>query len=220
MNQIHMRVWDTQPKNPSLYERIIKASSNEGDIVLDPFCGCATTCVAAERLKRQWIGIDIWDGAHEVTIQRLKKEGYLGTAHDKREDLIATEGVITYTAKVPKRTDGGLEAVPFLQVGMREFDDTEQDPYTNARKKEILLERHGSICQGCGHALHERYLELDHQLPRADGGSNLLRNRILLCGPCNKLKRHLYTISWLRNENKKLGYMINEKALVNLKQIR
>ncbi len=42
-----------------LYERIIQASSNEGDIVLDPFCGCATTLVAAERLKRCWVGIDI-----------------------------------------------------------------------------------------------------------------------------------------------------------------
>ena len=43
----------------ALYERIIKASSNEGDMVLDPFCGCATTPVAAERLGRQWIGIDM-----------------------------------------------------------------------------------------------------------------------------------------------------------------
>ena len=46
----------------ALYERIIKASSNEGDMVLDPFCGCATTPVAAERLGRQWIGIDMWEG--------------------------------------------------------------------------------------------------------------------------------------------------------------
>ena len=43
----------------ALYERIIKASSNPGDVVLDPFAGCATTCVAAERLGRQWIGIDL-----------------------------------------------------------------------------------------------------------------------------------------------------------------
>ncbi len=43
----------------ALYERIIKASSNKGDLVLDPFCGCATTCVAAERTGRQWVGIDI-----------------------------------------------------------------------------------------------------------------------------------------------------------------
>ena len=40
-------------------ERIIVASSNEGDVVLDPFCGCATTIEAAHRLNRKWIGIDI-----------------------------------------------------------------------------------------------------------------------------------------------------------------
>lgn len=201
----------------ALYERIIKASSNEGDIVLDPFCGCATTCVAAEKLNRQWVGIDIWDKAHKVVIERLKKEGYLADADKEREDLIHTKGIITYSKKPLRRTDGGSEAVPFLETKMKEFDDIDKDPYSNAKKKEILLEQHGSVCQGCGNRLHERYLELDHKLPRADGGSNLLRNRILLCGPCNKLKRHLYTISWLRKENKKLGYMIDERVLVSLK---
>ena len=43
----------------ALLERIIKASSNEGDMVFDPFCGCATTCIAAEKLGRLWAGIDI-----------------------------------------------------------------------------------------------------------------------------------------------------------------
>ena len=43
----------------ALLDRIIKASSNEGDMVLDPFCGCATTLEAAHHLKRKWIGIDI-----------------------------------------------------------------------------------------------------------------------------------------------------------------
>ena len=43
----------------ALLERIIEASSNEGDIVLDPFCGCGTALVAAEKLERRWIGIDI-----------------------------------------------------------------------------------------------------------------------------------------------------------------
>ncbi len=43
----------------ALYKRMIAASSNPGDIVLDPFAGCATTCVAAEQLGRQWIGVDI-----------------------------------------------------------------------------------------------------------------------------------------------------------------
>ena len=208
--------YPTQKPTP-LLERIIDTSSKKGDFVLDPFCGCATTLVAAEKLGRQWIGIDIWDKAHEVVIKRLKKERYLAGPDGKHDGIIVTEGMITYSKVPPERTDGGSEAVPFLETRMKKFDETERDPYTNARKKEILLERHGSVCQGCGIELHERYLELDHQLPRADGGSNLLRNRILLCGPCNKLKRHLYTISWLRRENKRLGYMVNEGALVSLK---
>ena len=47
-------------KPVALYERIVRACSNEGDVVLDPYCGCATTIVAAEQLGRRWIGIDYW----------------------------------------------------------------------------------------------------------------------------------------------------------------
>ena len=65
--------WATQ-KPLALYSRIIRASSNEGDIVLDAFAGCATTCVAAEQLGRQWVGIDIDDEAANVTVDRLRKE--------------------------------------------------------------------------------------------------------------------------------------------------
>ena len=57
-----------------LLERIIKASSNEGDFVLDPFCGCATTCVAAEKLGRKWVGIDVSVKAYDLVRDRLKKE--------------------------------------------------------------------------------------------------------------------------------------------------
>ncbi|MFH0942104.1 MAG: DNA methyltransferase [Chloroflexota bacterium] len=46
-------------KPEALLERIIKASSNEGDLILDPFCGCGTAVVAAQRLNRKWVGIDI-----------------------------------------------------------------------------------------------------------------------------------------------------------------
>ena len=58
----------------ALLERIISASSNKGDVVLDPFCGCATTCVAAERLDRQWIGVDVSIKAFEIVKKRLGKE--------------------------------------------------------------------------------------------------------------------------------------------------
>jgi site-specific DNA-methyltransferase (adenine-specific) len=52
-------------------ERIIKASSNEGDVVLDPFCGCGTALVAAQKLNRRWIGIDITHLAINVMKKRL-----------------------------------------------------------------------------------------------------------------------------------------------------
>ena len=55
----------------ALYERFIKASSNEGDIVLDPFCGCGTTIDAAHSFKRQWIGIDLAILALDPMLQRL-----------------------------------------------------------------------------------------------------------------------------------------------------
>ena len=61
-------------KPVKLLERIIKASSNEGDIVLDPFCGCATTCVAAEKLERKWVGIDISPKAAELVKERIHRE--------------------------------------------------------------------------------------------------------------------------------------------------
>ena len=58
-------------KPESLLERIIKASSNEGDLVLDPFCGCGTTIAVAERLHRRWIGIDITHLAISLMRHRL-----------------------------------------------------------------------------------------------------------------------------------------------------
>jgi DNA modification methylase len=56
----------------ALLERIISASSNEGDIVLDPFCGCGTTIDAAQRLGRRWIGIDITYLAIDLIDTRLR----------------------------------------------------------------------------------------------------------------------------------------------------
>ena len=62
-------------KPESLLERIISASSNEGDIVLDPFCGCGTTIAVAHRLKRKWIGIDISPTAVGLMKRRMAKLG-------------------------------------------------------------------------------------------------------------------------------------------------
>ena len=56
----------------ALLERIVQASSNEGDVVLDPFCGCGTAIAAAQKLNRQWIGIDITHLAVALMKNRLK----------------------------------------------------------------------------------------------------------------------------------------------------
>lgn len=58
-------------KPEALLERIVRASSNEGDVVLDPFCGCGTTIAAAQKLKRRWIGIDITNLAITLIRSRL-----------------------------------------------------------------------------------------------------------------------------------------------------
>ena len=61
------------PQKPlALLERIIQASSNPGDVVLDPFCGCGTAVVAAQKLGRQWIGIDITHLAIGLVKHRLE----------------------------------------------------------------------------------------------------------------------------------------------------
>ena len=79
----------------ALLERIIKASSNEGDIVLDPFCGCATTLVAAEKLSRNWCGADLSDLAVKLVKQRIRRE--LGALLFK----------VHHRTDIPKRTDQG-----------------------------------------------------------------------------------------------------------------
>ncbi|MBI2852243.1 MAG: restriction endonuclease [Chloroflexi bacterium] len=63
--------YDTQ-KPLALLERIIQASSNEGDVVLDPFCGCGTAVVAAQKLNRKWIGIDVTHLAINLMKNRLR----------------------------------------------------------------------------------------------------------------------------------------------------
>ena len=87
----------------ALLDRIIKASSNEGDLVLDPFCGCATTCVAAEHLGRRWVGIDTSIKAFDLVRERLTKE-----AADP-EDILKYKNEIYLHTEPPTRTDQGVD---------------------------------------------------------------------------------------------------------------
>ncbi|MEN6559276.1 MAG: site-specific DNA-methyltransferase [Acidobacteriota bacterium] len=92
--------WQIQPIAPSanerlgyptqkpetLLEKIIKASSNKGDIVLDPFCGCGTTVAVAQRLGRRWVGIDISPTATKLIENRLVK--FSGAKKDREFEVV------------------------------------------------------------------------------------------------------------------------------------
>ena len=80
-SQAQERLGYPTQKPVALLERIIAASSNEGDVVLDPFCGCGTTIHAAQKLKRQWIGIDVTHLAIAL-IERRLKEAFPGIAYE------------------------------------------------------------------------------------------------------------------------------------------
>ena len=78
----------------ALLKRIIAASSNPDDIVLDPFCGCATACIAAEQLDRQWVGIDLSSLAATLVLRRASKD-------------IGSLFKIDHRTDIPRRTDQG-----------------------------------------------------------------------------------------------------------------
>ena len=86
-------------KPVALVQRIIQSSTNPGDMVLDPFCGCATTLLAAEGVQRLWAGIDVSPKGAELAVSQIEK--YQGLFHD-----------IVHRADIPLRTDLGTLAHP------------------------------------------------------------------------------------------------------------
>ena len=81
------RVGYPTQKPLALLERIVAASSNPGDLVLDPFCGCGTAVVAAHNLGRRWIGIDISATAMDIIQRRMKPAGIEAETYGIPRDL-------------------------------------------------------------------------------------------------------------------------------------
>ena len=94
--------------------RIIQASSDKDDVVFDPFCGCATACVAAQNLDRKWIGIDIEAKARELVVRRLSTTNELFTG-------------FVHTNAVPIRTD--------IKIVQPERKEIKEKMYDNQEKK-------------------------------------------------------------------------------------
>lgn len=192
----------------ALYGRMIEASSNEGDLVLDPFCGCATTPIAAERLGRQWVGIDIWDSAYKMVLDRLQSEQLaVPTAQAEEFPALLTFGEVRYETTPPVRTDDAKTAAPTLVLKVQ-VPEPSGPKMTNADMKAFLIQKEGIVCRGCLRKFDdERYLQLDHNAPRSQGGLHHISNRLLLCGPCNLAKSNTLTLEGLRRLNRQNGWM-------------
>ena len=145
----------------ALLERIIRASSNEGDMVLDPFCGCATACVAADRLNRRWVGIDISPKAVELVNMRLQQA--MGS--------LFHHGYATARTDMPRRTD--IDA-----------------PMPYRQNKHVLFGQQEGLCNGCKGDFPFKLYEVDHMVPQSKGGTDHLDNLQLLCSHCNRIKGH------------------------------
>ena len=130
-----------------LLERIIEASSNEGDTILDAYCGCGTTTAVAQRLNRRWIGIDITYQSISLVLRRLEQaygpevldyitqdgiprdmRSAVALAH-KKDDRVRKEfekwAVLTYTnnravINGKKGADGGIDGTAYFMTGKRD----------------------------------------------------------------------------------------------------
>lgn len=107
-------------KPEALLDRIIEASSNEGDVVLDPFCGCGTTVASADNLKRRWIGIDVTHLAIDVMVGRLSKLG-ITEGIDYRVDGRYAPRTIPDIEKLAKRSKHEFQGWALEQAGIEGF---------------------------------------------------------------------------------------------------
>lgn len=151
--------WGTR-KPLALYKRLVDCGSDEGDVVLDPFCGCATSCVAAEVEGRQWVGIDIDPAADEATKVRLQE----ATGLNMLEQPVTVRQSLSRT-DVPSVSDAKLK-----------------DALWNRQARKCA----NTYCTAKN--LRKVDMQLDHRIPKIRGGEDGVLNRILLCGNCNARK--------------------------------
>ena len=189
-------------KPVALAERIIKASSNPGDVALDCFAGCAYVPVAAERNGRQWIACDISPRALTALRRQFAKFNYAvdGTQQTETPLLNPDANIITRgPAELPERADEDpLERQDIKELPPRKFK-VPASLIPEAEMLEQLLELSEYMAWCCGYANRmpdgriirtTRNFHLDHIDPKSKDGSNDIQNRAPLCPYHNTRKNN------------------------------
>ena len=187
----------TDQKPLKLYTRLVKAVTKPGDLVIDPFCGCATTLIAAENCGCQWIGID----SHIDRVKLIKPQLEKLTTEDLwKEDF----EIIKRKRDFPKRTDDKPS-----QSKIDEFKD-------ELLKRQTKYEGNSYYyyCEICEHPFRREYLEIDHIHPKSLRGRWRLENLQLLCSRCNRRKGSTKTNKEVRKELEAEGLLYHQRALV------
>ena len=190
-------------KPVALAERIIKASSKPGDVVLDCFAGCAYVPVAAERNGRQWIACDISPRALTVLRRQFAKFNYAvdGEQQTEQPSLMIEANITTRgPGELPERTDEDpVERQDIKELPERKFKVPASIIPEN-QMLERLLELSEYMAWCCGYANRmpdgtvvirtTRNFHLDHIDPKSKDGSNDIQNRAPLCPYHNTRKNN------------------------------
>ena len=196
--------WEDQ-KPLALLHRIILACSNRGDVVLDPFCGCATALVSAQIHHRAWIGIDQDPVAEGVLLR-----GYWNPKGEKKVGRLVSEAGLfdvfkeTRVLKAPPaRWDTGETACDLLEseFRLRQQQAMVLSKAQQARLRQELYAELEGKCQGLVYANGVRLpcvhggqffpiemFELDHIRPKSKGGRDIASNFQVGCSTCNGIK--------------------------------
>ena len=107
----------------------------------------------------------------------------------------------------PRQSIEHRAASPTLKLQHR-FLESQGAGMSREELKDALIARDGMVCQGCNREFDDLlFLEVDHIRPQSEGGEDHIGNRVLLCGPCNRIKSIKFTLSGLQDHNIKSGRM-------------
>lgn len=183
-------------KPVKLAVRMIEAASNPGDLVFDPFAGCAYVPVAAELLDRKWLACDISPRAMSVIRRQYDKawDQQLPGMEGSRT-LRFSSVTIAGPPDLPVRTDTNPARRPSRPLSTPTYGRPLR--WSIAQQKEVVAELSDWTCWACGYATRTARGELvktldhfhyDHIKPLSAGGDDEFLNRALLCAPCNMQK--------------------------------